>query len=99
MVDMGLNSIVNNYREPQNDRIINAWIKDWESDILITLEQGNEQHLLHKYKNIRFFDDEDNQTYMIAPEIWSLKGPTEGISIIFWLGGSLIGGMRIIWTN
>ena len=76
MVDMGLDNIVHNDREPRHARILNAWIKDWESDILRTLDQENEKWLLHKYKNIRFFDDEDNQIYMIAPENLESKGPT-----------------------
>ena len=67
MVEMGLDDIVHNDREPRHARIFNSWIEDWESDILITQGQENEQQLLQKYKNIRFLDDEDNQTYMIAP--------------------------------
>ena len=35
---------------------------------MITQDQENEQHLLQKYKNVRLFDDDDNQTYMIVPE-------------------------------
>ena len=78
MVDMGLGNIVHNDRETRHSRIFNAWIEDWESDILRTQDQENEQRLLQKYKNIRFFDDEDNQTYMIAPENFEFKGPTRG---------------------
>ena len=33
-----------------------------------------------------------------TPEIWSSKGPPEGISSIVWLGGPSIGEMGIIWT-
>ena len=76
MVDMGLDKIVHNDREPCHARIFNAWIKDWESEILRTRDQENEQRLLQKYKNIRFLDDEDNQTYMIDPENLEFKGPT-----------------------
>ena len=36
MVDMGLDNIVNNGREPLRARIFNAWIDYLESDILIT---------------------------------------------------------------
>ena len=57
MVDMGLDNIVQNDREPRHARIFNAWIKDWESCILITRDQENEQRLLQEYKNIRFLDD------------------------------------------
>ena len=67
MVVMGLDKIVHNDRETYHDSILNAWIKDWESDILRKLYQENEQQLLQKYKNIRFLDDEDNQTYIIDP--------------------------------
>ena len=76
MVDMGLGNIVHNDRETRHSRIFNAWIEDWESDILRTQDQENEQRLLQKYKNIRFFDDEDNQTYMITPENMEFKCPT-----------------------
>ena len=76
MVDMGIDNIVYNYREPRHARILNAWIEDWESDILRTRDQENEQCLMQKYKNIRFFDDEDNQIYMIAPENLEFKGTT-----------------------
>ena len=76
MVHMGLDNIVHNYSDPIHARIFNAWIKDWESDIVITWYQDNEQLLLRKYKNIRFLDDEDNQTYMIAPENLEFKGTT-----------------------
>ena len=76
MVDMGLDKIVHNDREPFHARIFNAWIEDWDSDILITQDQQNEQHLMQKYNSIRFFDDEDNQTYMIAPEKLEFEGPT-----------------------
>ena len=76
MVDMGLDKIVHNYREPHHARIFNSWIKDWESDTLRTRYQENEQRLLHKYNNIRFLDDEENQTYIIAPENLNIKGPT-----------------------
>ena len=98
MVDMGLDNIVHNDREPCHARIFNACIEDWESDILRTRDQENEQRLLHQYTNIRFLDDEDNQTYIIAPEIWILKGPPEGIFSILWLSIPSIGGMAIICT-
>ena len=62
MVDMGLDNIVHNDREPHHARILNDRIKDWESDILRTRYQENEQQLLKKYNNIRFLDDEDIQT-------------------------------------
>ena len=71
---MGLDNIIHNDREPQHARIFNACIEDWESDILRTRDQENEQPLFHQYKNIRFRDDEDNQTYMIAPENLEFKG-------------------------
>ena len=61
MVDMGLDKIVHNDREPRHARIFNAWIEDWESDIARKKYQENEQRLLQKYKNVRLFDDEDNQ--------------------------------------
>ena len=76
MVDMGIDNIVNNDREPCNERIFNAWIKDSESDILKTLYQENDQRLLQRYNNIRFLDDEDNQTYMISQENFEFKGFT-----------------------
>ena len=98
MVDMGLDNIVHNDRKLRHDRIFNARIKGWESDILRTLYQENEQRLLHKYNNIRFLDGEDHQTYMIAPKNKILKGPPELISSILWLVIPLIGGMGIIWT-
>ena len=76
MVGMGLDNIMHNDREPGHARIFNAWIEYWESEILITRDQENEKCLLQKYKNIRLLDDEDNQTYMIAPEMLDFKGPT-----------------------
>ena len=68
MVDMGLDNIVHNDGGPHHASIFNAWIKDWELNITRTLYQYNEQRLFHKYNNIRFLDDEDNQNYMIASE-------------------------------
>ena len=76
MVDMGLDKIVHNDTEPLHARIFNTYIEDWESDTLRTRDQENEQLILHKYKNIRFLDDEDNQTYMIAPGNLEFKGAT-----------------------
>ena len=48
MVDMGFDNIVNNDRDPFHARIFNAWIEDWESDILRTQEQDHEQRFLQK---------------------------------------------------
>ena len=73
IVDMGLDNIVHNEREPSHVRIFNAWIKDCKSDTLRTQDQDNKQRLLQKYKNLRFLDDEYNQTYMIAPENLEFK--------------------------
>ena len=39
MVEMGIDKIVYNYSEPLHARIFNAWIEDWESDIMITLDK------------------------------------------------------------
>ena len=75
MVDMGLDNIMHHDREICHVRRFNAWIEDWDSDILITLDQGNEQCLLQKYKNLRLLDDEDNKTYMISQENLEFKGP------------------------
>ena len=77
MVDMGLDKIVHHDREPCHDRILNAWIKYWESYILRTRYQDNEKNLIKKYKNTSFLDDEENQTYMIPPENLEFKGPTK----------------------
>ena len=74
MVDMGCDSIVRNDWETHHVRIFNAWIEDWESEILNTRYQDNEQRLLQKYKNTRFLDDGDNPSYMIAPENLEFKG-------------------------
>ena len=60
MVGVGLDNIVNHDREPRHARIFNAWIDDWESYILRTRDQENEQCLMHKYKNLMLLDDEDN---------------------------------------
>ena len=76
MVEMGIDNIVHHSREPHHARILNSWIKDWESDILKTWDRENDQRLNQKYKNLRFLDDEENQTYMIAPENLEFKGPT-----------------------
>ena len=76
MVDMGIDNIVHNDREPRHARIFNSWIYYWESDILRTQDQENEQRLLQKYNNISFLDDEYNQTYIIDPEKLEFKGPT-----------------------
>ena len=99
MVDMGLDNIVNNYRDPLHARIFNVWIKDLDSDILITRDQDNEQRLLHKYNNLRFLDDEEHQTYMISPLNLEFKVPPELISSIVWLCRHSIGGMGIIWPT
>ena len=74
VVDMGLDNIVHNDSEPHHARVFNAWVEDWESDILITRDQENEKRLLHKYKNIRFLEDKENRTYMIAQENLEFKG-------------------------
>ena len=76
MVYMVIDNIVHNDRNPLHDRIFNAWINYWESDILRTRDQENEKRRLQKYKNIRFLDDEYNKTYMITPENLEFKGPT-----------------------
>ena len=76
MVGMGLDKIVHHDREPRHASIFNSWIKDWESDIPRTLDQVNEQRFLQKYNNIKSLDDEDDQTYMTAPENLDFKGPT-----------------------
>ena len=76
MFDMGLDNIVKNDKKPCDAIIFNACIDDLESGILRTLYQENEQRLLQKKKNIRFLDDEENQTYMIAPENMEFKGLT-----------------------
>ena len=55
--DMGLDKILHYDREPHHTRIYNAWIEDWESDILRTPYQENDQRLLKKYKNIRLLDN------------------------------------------
>ena len=67
---------MHNYRELRHASILNAWIKDWDSDILRTQDQENEICLLQKYNNIRFLDDEDNQTYILDPEHLDFKGTT-----------------------
>ena len=76
MVDMGLDKIVYNDREFSHSMILNIWIGYWESVILRTQDKDNEQRLLQKYKNLRFLDDKDNQTYMIVPDNLGSKGPT-----------------------
>ena len=76
VVGMRLDNIVHNDKEPRHVSIFNSWIKDFYSDILRTQYQENEQRLLQKYKNIRFLDDEDNQTYITAPKYLESKGPT-----------------------
>ena len=76
MVDMGLDNIENNDRDTLHASIFNAWIKDWDSGIIRMRDQENEQRLLQKYKNLRFLDEEENQTYIIEPENLDFKGPT-----------------------
>ena len=48
IVGIGLDNIVNNDRDNLHERILKAWIKDWESEILITRYQENGQRLLKK---------------------------------------------------
>ena len=57
IVDMVLDNIVHNDREPRHARIFNACTEDWESDILRSQDQYNDQRLLQKYNNIRFLDN------------------------------------------
>ena len=57
MVDMGLDKIAHHDRELLHASIFNAWIKDWDSDILITKYQDNEKKIMQKDKNLRFLDD------------------------------------------
>ena len=40
-------------------------------------DKENKKCLQQKYKNIRLFDDEDNQIFMISPENSEFKGPTK----------------------
>ena len=51
MIDMGLDNIVHHDRELLHAGILNTWSEDWESDILRTQNQDNEQRLLQKHKN------------------------------------------------
>ena len=60
IVEMGLDNVVHHDREPRHARIFNAYIKDWESNIMRTQDQENKQRLIQKYNNLRFLDDEDN---------------------------------------
>ena len=76
MVGTGIDKIVHHDMELCRARIFNAWIEYWESNILRTLDQDNDQRILQKYKNIRFLDDEENQTYIIVAEKFEFKGPT-----------------------
>ena len=76
LVYMGLDNIVHHDRDHFHYSISNACIEDWESDILRTQDQENEQRLLQKYNNIRFLDDGDNKTYIIDPESLEFKGNT-----------------------
>ena len=46
MVEMVIDNIVHNDKESLHARIFNAWSEDWESDILRTLDQDNDQRLL-----------------------------------------------------
>ena len=73
---MVLDKIVHHDRDLRHDSIFNAWVNDSDSQIMRTIDQVSEQRLLHKYKNIRFLDDVDNQTYMIIPENLDFKGKT-----------------------
>ena len=66
MVDICIDNIVHNDMYPWHSRTFNVYMKDCESDILITRDQDNEQLILNKYKNIRFLGDEENQNYMIT---------------------------------
>ena len=68
MVYTFLDNIVHNDIDPCHARIFNACIEYQESAIPRTERQEKDQRLLQKYKNVRFLDDEDNQTYRIAPE-------------------------------
>ena len=93
VVDMGLDNIVHNDREPRHARIFTTWIKDWESDILRTRNQDNYQRLLQKYNNIRFLDDEENQAYTIAP----IKGLPNHTILLIPSGGPF--KLQIFWGN
>ena len=68
MVTMGIDNIMYHDMELHHARILNSWIEDWESGILVIQYQDNEQCLMKKYKNLRFIDDEDNHNCMIVPE-------------------------------
>ena len=76
MVDMGLDNIVHNDREPRHSNIFNSLIKDWDSDILRTRYQENEKRVLHKCNNMRFLDDKENKTYIISPYHFEFKWTT-----------------------
>ena len=57
IVVMGLDKIMHNDREPRHVRIFITYTEYWESYILITQNQENEQRLLQKYRILRFLDD------------------------------------------
>ena len=61
-------------RQLPQKRTFNAWIEDWEKELLQKRNQKAEAKLLKKYKNLLFVDDNDNKLYEVAPENLEWKG-------------------------
>ena len=52
-------------QRPASSRIFRAWVEDWEKEILLTNDCVVEARLLEKYKNLVFFDNNDQVTYTV----------------------------------
>jgi hypothetical protein len=58
----------NKNRKDRPVRKVNAWVEDWEKEIMKKNDQLVEQKLLSKYENLEFVDQEDELRYRIIPE-------------------------------
>lgn len=55
-------------QRPATSRIFRAWVEDWEKEILLTNDCVVEARLLEKYKNLVFFDPDDQVTYTVVED-------------------------------
>ena len=55
-------------QRPATSRIFRAWVEDWEKEILLTNDCVVEARLLEKYKNLVFFDPDDQVTYTVVEQ-------------------------------
>ena len=54
-----------NHRQPKIDRIFQAWLEDWEKELLEVNDCGTKAWLLEKYRDLVFLDPDTNKTFKV----------------------------------